>query len=184
LLRQNVPHEVSMAGVLLGIAVVALVSTLGDFVWYSFGVEHRMTAGVIHGVVLLTAVGGVLGLAAGRFVTGLPIGMAAGIGGALAYYAMAPVIGQTAMIAAWASLWILLAFFDGKVLRRGGRSTGQILTRGTIAAILGGLAFYLVVDTLWGRPPAGGRNYLMQYAAWFFAWAPGLLAPTWGSKKS
>lgn len=171
-----------MTGILVGIAVVALVSTLGDFVWYSFGVEHRMTAGVIHGVVLLTAVGGVLGVAAGRFVTGLPLGMVAGLGGALAYYALVPVIGGAAMVAAWASLWILLAFFDGKLLRRGSRSTGEILTRGIIAAILGGVAFYLVVDTLWGRPPAGGRNYLMQYAAWFFAWAPGLLSLTWKSR--
>jgi hypothetical protein len=168
-----------MIGVIIGIAVVALVSTLGDYVWSAFGVEHRMTAGVIHGVVLLTAVGGVLGAAAGRFVTGLPIGMAAGVGGALAYYALVPVIGEAAMVAAWASLWILLAFFDGKVLRRGGRSTNEILARGVTAAVFGGLAFYLVVDTLWGRPPEGGRNYLVQYAAWFFAWAPGLLSLTW-----
>ncbi len=164
-----------MPTVLIGILIVAAVSTLGDFVWYSFGVEHRMTAGVIHGVVLLTAVGGVLGAAAGRLVAGLPLGMAAGAGGALAYYALVPAIGQAAMIAAWAALWVLLAFFDGKLLRRGARPTREILARGVLAAVLGGLAFYLVVGTLWGRPPAGGRNYFIQFAAWAFAWAPGLI---------
>ena len=42
-----------------------------------------------------------------------------------------------------------------------------------------GLAFALVRTILWGRPPAEGRNYLVQFAAWAFAWAPGLLALTW-----
>ena len=165
---------------LIGIAIVAAVSTLGDFVWYAFGVEHRMTAGVAHGVVLLTAVGGVLGHAAGRLVAGLPIGMAAGAGGALAYYALAPVTGgPAAMLAAWSSLWVLLAFLDGRLLRRGSHGTAEVLARGVAAAVLSGLAFYLVVDTLWGRPPAGGRNYAIQFVAWAFAWAPGLLVLTW-----
>lgn len=169
---------------LFGIAIVAAVSTLGDFVWYGFGVEHRMTAGIVHGVVLLTAVGGVLGYAAGRLVAGLPIGMAAGAGGALAYYALAPVAGgPAAMLAAWSSLWVLLAFLDGWLLRRRSRGTAEVLARGVAAAALGGLAFYLVVDTLWGRPPAGGRNYLIQFAAWVFAWAPGIAALTWPARN-
>jgi hypothetical protein len=45
-----------------------------------------------------------------------------------------------------------------------------------VASILAGLAFYSVVNVLWGRPPAGGRNYLLQFAAWTVAWAPGILA--------
>jgi len=168
---------------LAGIVVVALVSTLGDLVWYSLGVEHRMTAGIIHGVVLLTAVGGVLGAAAGRLVAGFPLGMIAGAGGALAYYALAPVIGWSAMIVAWAALWMLLAWLDGRFLRGGLRSSREIVTRGVLAAVLGGLAFSLVVGMLWGRPPAGGRNYLLQFAAWAFAWAPGIVALTWTRRK-
>ena len=46
-------------------------------------VRHSMLAGVIHGAVLLTAVGAVLGLDARRVSKGLPIGALAGIGGAL-----------------------------------------------------------------------------------------------------
>ncbi|HUF48410.1 MAG TPA: hypothetical protein VMM93_11380 [Vicinamibacterales bacterium] len=161
--------------VVLSILLVALVATVADYTWYTLGVEHRMVAGIVHGVVLLTAVGGVLGWAAGRLAVGLPLGMAAGAGGALAYYALAPALGGLgAMVAAWAMLWVLLAFFDGRILRRGATGPSGMLARGVAAAILGGLAFYLVVDMLWGRPPAGGRNYVVQFAAWTFAWAPGL----------
>ena len=35
-----------------------------------------------------------------------------------------------------------------------------------------------VMNTLWGRPPATGKNYFVQFAAWVIAWAPGLLALT------
>jgi hypothetical protein len=164
---------------LIGVAIVAGVSTLGDFVWYSFGVEHRMTAGIVHGVVLLTAVGGVLGANAGRLAAGLPLGMVAGAGGALIYYALAPLMGQAAMLAAWAALWVLLAWLDARFLWRGRRGISEVAARGIVAAVLGGLAFYLVVGTLWGRPPEGGRNYVIQFAAWMFAWAPGLLVLTW-----
>lgn len=168
----------SSLAILAGIAVVALVSTLGDAAWYGLGVRHRATAGILHGAVLLTAVGGVLGAHAGRFMAGLPLGAAAGVGGALVYYALAPAVGQAAMVIAWAALWVLLAVLDGRVLRRGVRSTAEMLTRGLLAALAGGLAFALVVGIIWGRPGPDGRNYLLTYAAWVVAWAPGLLALT------
>jgi hypothetical protein len=47
---------------------------------------------------------------------------------------------------------------------------------------VGGMAFLLVMNLLWGRPPREGRNYLLQFAAWAFAWAPGLLALTWRNR--
>ena len=71
----------------VGIAIVAAAATFGDFIWYTVGVRHTMTAGILHGALLLTTVGGVLGLASGRVMKGLPIGTLAGIGGALSYYA-------------------------------------------------------------------------------------------------
>ncbi len=61
----------------------------------------------------------------------------------------------------------------------GSGGSAEIAIRGVLAAALGGLAFYLVVGTLWGRPPAGGRNYALQFAAWAFAWGPGLAALMW-----
>ena len=158
-------------------AVVALAATVGDYAWYEFGVRHRMWVGVLHGAVLLTAVGGAIGAASGRIVAGLPIGTVAGIIGALIYYATVRLLGgQTAMIVAWAALWIVLALLDARFVRRGARPIGQALLQGASAAVLSGVTFYLVVGTLWGRAPAGGRNYLMQFAAWLIAWAPGILA--------
>lgn len=173
-----------MSSVLAGILIVALVSTIGDYVWYEFGVRHRVVVGILHGAVLLMAVGGVVGVAAGRVGTGLPIGALAGVGGAVAYYLIDTVTrGEVAMIAAWAVCWLLLAVGEGRLLQRPHRPWQEVVTRGVLAAILGGLAFYAVVNILWGRPPAGGRNYFLQLAAWTVAWAPGILALVGGGRK-
>ena len=63
--------------------------------------------------------------------------------------------------------------------RTGEPDMDRRIVRGVVAALLGGVAFYLVLTTLWGRPPEGGRNYVVQFLAWSFAWAPGLVALTW-----
>ena len=72
-----------MIVVLVGIALVAAVSTIGDYVWFEYGVEHQVLVGILHGAVLLASVGGVIGASAGRTAAGIPVGAAAGIGGAL-----------------------------------------------------------------------------------------------------
>lgn len=168
--------------------MVATAATLGDFIWYTVGVRHTMVAGLVHGVLLLGAVGVVLGAAAGRPLKGLPIGALAGLGGALSYYAFIVLFDSrtygTAIPLAWVVMWLLLAALDGRWLRSANpRSWGEIAVRGLLAAGAGGIVFALVQNVLWGRPPAGGRNYLLQWAAWAVAWAPGLLAlmvPKWG----
>ena len=43
------------------IVFVAFVATLGDYVWFEFGVRHTPLHGVLHGAALLLAVGLVLG---------------------------------------------------------------------------------------------------------------------------
>jgi hypothetical protein len=169
----------------LGILGVALVATLGDYMWYTLHVRHSITTGIIHGAVLLTAVGAVLGLDAGRLWRGLPIGTLSGIGGALIYYLLVALFDRrtygTAIPASWVGMWLLVALLDGRWLRAPQlRSWGEIALRGVLAAVLSGLAFYVVLNTLWGRPPATGRNYFVQFAAWVVAWAPGLLALTVG----
>jgi hypothetical protein len=172
-----------------GIALVAAAATLGDVIWYTVGVQHTMTAGVVHGALLLTAVGGVLGAASGRVVKGLPIGALAGIGAALSYYVLIVVMDSrtygTAIPGAWVIMWLLLATLDGRWLRAPDRRDWpEVASRGLVAAALSGLAFALVRTTLWGRPPGEGRNYLLQFIAWAFAWAPGLLALTWGTARA
>jgi hypothetical protein len=165
-----------MTTLIAGIVVVAAISAVGDYVWYEIGVEHRMWTGILHGALLLTAVGGTLGAVSGRLARGLPIGTVAGVVGALAYYALQPVIGFGAMIAAWALLWIMLAVLDGRVTRAVRRPLPLCLIQGASAALLSGVTFYLVVSSLWGPPPPGGRNYAIQFAMWALAWAPGILA--------
>jgi rhodanese-related sulfurtransferase len=172
-----------MTKVTLGVLIVAAAAAAGDYIWYTFGVRHSMTAGLIHGTLLLTAVGAVLGAAAGHTLKGLPIGALAGLGGAASYYALIAVTGGrtygAAIPAAWVILWLLLAALDGRWLRAPDRrSWRSVALRGATAAVLSGVAFFLVMNVLWGRPPAGGRNYLLQWVAWAFAWAPGLLVLT------
>jgi hypothetical protein len=162
----------------IGIIVVAAVATAGDFIWFTFGVRDRMAFGVIHGAVLLMAVGGVLGFRAGRLAPGLLVGAASGVGGALAYYALGAIGRTTAMSIAWASVWLFLALFDGLALRRGPGRVAEIVPRGLIAAAASGLTFYVVIGILWGHDQAGSRNYLYQFLAWTVAWGPGILALT------
>jgi hypothetical protein len=84
-----------------------------------------------------------------------------------------------AIPAAWVTLWLLLAVLDGRWLRAPARRAWPaIAIRGALAAVFSGVAFFLVMNTLWGRPPATGRNYVVQFAGWVIAWAPGLVALT------
>jgi hypothetical protein len=176
--------------IVVGILGVALVATLADYIWYTLHVRHSLTAGILHGAVLVTAVGAVLGWDAGRVVKGLPIGALAGIGGALTYYLLVALVDRRTYGAAiplsWVALWLIVGVLDGRWLRSPQRRPwAEIAIRGTLAALLSGAAFFMVMNTLWGRPPATGRNYGVQLAAWVVAWAPGLLALTLGrSAKS
>jgi hypothetical protein len=167
-----------------GIVIVAAAATLGDVIWYTVGVRHTVAAGVLHGALLLAAVGAMLGVAHGRALAGIPIGALAGIGGAVAYYVLVLLVDSrpygAAIPGAWVAMWLLLAALDGRWLRAPARRTWRdIALRGLIAAAAGGLAFALVRTVLWGRPPGDERNYFVQFAVWAFAWAPGLLALTW-----
>src|SRR6185503_8522499 len=140
----------------VGILGVALVATLGDYTWYTLGVRHSMTTGIIHGVALLTAVGAVLGLDAGRVVKGLPIGALAGVGGALTYYLLVALVDRrtygSAIPLSWVALWLIVAVLDGRWLRAPERRPWRVIAiRGALAAVVSGVAFFLVMNTLWGR---------------------------------
>ena len=175
--------------IVAGIVVVAAAATLGDFIWYTVGVRHTMVAGLVHGALLLTAVGGAIGTASGRLAKGLPLGTLAGLGGAFSYYVLIVVLDSRpygpAIPGAWVIMWFLLAALDGRWLRAPNRrGWKEVATRGVVAAVAAGIAFALVRNDLWGRPPAEGRSYLLQFAMWTLAWAPGLLALTWPASMS
>jgi rhodanese-related sulfurtransferase len=172
-----------------GVLVVAAAATAGDFIWYAYGVQHTMAAGLVHGALLLAAVGAVLGAARGRVLKGLPVGAIAGTSGAAAYFALVAAVDRrtygTAIPAAWLITWLVLAMFEGRwLVAPAPRSWRAIARRGLIAAALSGATFYLVMNTLWGPPPDAGRSYIVQYCAWVFAWGPGLLTLANGSAST
>ena len=166
---------------ILGILFVAAVAVAGDHVWFAVGAQNEAAAGSMHGAALLGAVGLVLGWLSGRILAGVATGIAAGVGGALAYYAIAAAVGGPgmslpAMVAAWAAVWIVLAVCDGRFLRKTSpRPWAETVMRGTAAAVLGGIAFYLMFPFFWGR---ASREYgdVVKLGAWMIAWAPGILS--------
>lgn len=174
-----------MVKAILGTLIVAAVSTASDYTWFEFGVRHSVWTGVATGAVMLMAVGGVIGWSGRRLPAGLWLGIVAGVLGALAYFAMQPTVGRTAaMMAAWVSLWLALAIGDARLVRSPRRPWIEALSRGALAAVLSGAAFYLVVGSLWSYAPSSARNYALQYAWWIAAWAPGILALAWPTRRA
>lgn len=160
---------------------VALVATLGDFIWFEYGVRHTALHGILHGAVLLLAVGLVLGHHAGKLGRGAVGGVAAGVAGALAFYAVDTVAGYLgALIAAWVFMWIVLAAVAAW-LRGDLSAVSTWALPGVLAAIGSGLTFYLV-SGIWTDHP-DSRNYLWHLVAWTIAWAPGVFALTWKEQE-
>ena len=159
---------------------VALVATIGDFIWFEYGVRHTAVHGVLHGAGLLLAVGLVIGQQTGQFIKGALGGVIAGVSGALAFYAVAQPFGYLgALIAAWVFMWIVLAAVSAWV-RGHLAEVPRWMAPGLIAAVTSGATFYLV-SGIWTDHPAA-RNYLWHLAAWTIAWAPGIVALTWSRR--
>ncbi len=156
---------------------VALVATLGDFIWFEYGVRHTTVHGVLHGAALLLAVGLVLGQHTGAWLRGAVGGIAAGVAGALAFYAVVGLTGYLgALIAAWVLMWMLLAAVAAW-LRGDLMKPRRWAVPGALAAVGSGVTFYLVSGIWTDHPEA--RNYVWHLVAWTVAWAPGIFALTW-----
>lgn len=162
---------------------VALVATVGDYVWFEYGVRHTTLNGVIHGAVLLLAVGLALGQQRGELIRGGIGGILAGVAGALVFYAATSALGYLgALLAAWVFMWVVLAAVSAWVRKRL-LNLGEWMVPGLLGAIVSGIAFYLV-SGIWTDPVRGiSRNYLWHLAAWTIAWAPGLTALTWDRER-
>ena len=176
---------------LIGAVLMALVTTAGDYAWFEFGIKHSPVAGIIHGVILMGSLGAFLGGLSRRIGLGAIGGIIAGAFGAVMFYALWRLLGWGAMFAAWSAVWLLLAAFDGLVLRRPGavnlrasmaQARSSWIVRGLIAAVAGGVAFYAVsgVWTAHEEDP----NYVWHFVAWVIAWWPGLAALTFGRRNA
>jgi hypothetical protein len=164
-----------LAAVLLGAA-----STLGDFVWANWQLRHRMTYGLIHGAAICLCIGAVIGARAGTLAAGAAAGPVVGLLAAGAFYLLAPAVGYSAMFPAWMLFWLCFGGLQG--LLTGDRRPGPAIARGLAAAVLSGIAFYLVSD-MWTRPPRGGPDYPVFFLKWTFAFLPGFAALFWGAKR-
>jgi hypothetical protein len=166
-----------LAAAAAGALLTALVSTLGDVIWFTWIPAHVPAYGLMHGTLLFLWVGLYCGLLARRPATGAAGGALIGFLAAGGYYLLAPVLGYVAMFVLWIGLWVMLGILNSQILRRG--ATREAVVRGAVAALASGLAFY-AISGIWLSPPANGRNYGWHFVAWTIAYLPAfaaLLAP-------
>ena len=157
-----------------GSLALAAVSTIGDFIWATWLAQHRAIYGLIHGTVLFLAMGSCLGWMTGRLAPGAAGGAAIGLAAAGAFYLLAPMIGYSAMFVAWFGVWIALAVLYGR-LKSGRVQPGTVLSRGIVAAVASGLAFYLI-SGIWQPFNPQGLDYAVHFGAWMLAYFPGFSA--------
>lgn len=158
---------------LIAALIMGAASTAGDMLWEGLSLRHRVAYGLVHGAIICLLIGGLVGWRSGRTAAGLAAGPVIGLLAAAAFYALAPLLGYSAMFPAWMFFWLCFALLQKTVRRDAGWGTAVL--RGATAAVVSGLAFYLM-SGIWTRPSPGGRNYLYHFVAWSFAFLPGFLA--------
>lgn len=168
-----------MTGALIASLVLGAVMTFGDFAWAALGIRHQVVYGVLHGAAMCLCLGLAIGVRARRPWLAAVAGLIIGVIAAATFYALAPVLRIAAMFPAWMLLWGLFAMFQHRL--RPIERPGVALLRGLSAAVLSGVAFYLI-SGIWTR--GGDPNYAVNFASWSFAFLPGFLALFWGRSVS
>jgi hypothetical protein len=165
------------AATLGGAVLLGALSTAYDAIWAAWIPRHRMIYGLVHGMTLLSAAGGVLGWHAGRIGWGLAGGAAAGLLAAASFYLAAyfrfGYLG--ALIAAWIVLWQLFAVLNAQLAEGIHHDARRAGARGLTAAVFSGTAFWLI-SGIWTEHEPGGPDYLWNFACWTFAYLPGFAA--------
>jgi hypothetical protein len=162
-----------MQQAIAGALILAVVSTLGDFVWESLHLRHRVAYGVVHGAAICLAVGAIVGWSPRRAALGAAAGIVIGVAAASLFYILAGALRYSAMFPAWMFFWICFAILQVHLDRS--RDYRRAMLRGSIAAVLSGLAFY-AISGIWTRPSPDGPNYVRHFLSWAFAFLPGFLA--------
>jgi len=150
---------------------MGLVMTGGDVLWSALNIRHRVAYGLIHGAVMCLCLALAIGARAGKPGRAALAGPFIGVIAAASFYALAPVLRWGALFPAWMAFWILFAFLQQR-LNRNERLAAAAL-RGIIAALLSGVAFYLI-SGIWTNE-ARYRSVAIHFAAWSFAFLPGFL---------
>lgn len=158
-----------------GALTIAAVSTFGDYLWANWITDHRAYVGLAHGVLLFLCVGAYLGAVAGQTPQGAIAGPIVGLLAATSYYALAPLLGRSAMFVAWIALWAALGFINARLRRQPGGARDALL-RSTVAAVGSGLAFYAISGIWAPLNPRGWSDYAVHFLSWTFAYLPAFLA--------
>ena len=98
-----------------------------------------------------------------------------GFGAAALFYALAPLLRYAAMFPAWMAFWVAFAVLRWRFMGEPTAQASRARARGVAAALISGLAFY-AISGIWTRPSPEGPDYLLHFASWSFAFAPGFMA--------
>jgi hypothetical protein len=165
-----------MQTALIGAMAIAAISTLGDFVWAELGLRHKIAFGLAHGTILFLCIGAFLGSVDRQVVRGAVAGALVGVTAAGAFYALSRIAGYAAMFAVWAFIWLGLAIVSGRALKKTSRwSWRETLTRGILAMVGSGVAFYLI-SGIWRPFNPRGWDYAVHFFSWSFAYLPAFFA--------
>ncbi len=164
-----------MLAALAASIALAAIATLGDFVWEFWNIRHNPVYGVIHGAVFCLAIGAAIGVRTGKVIPGIVAGPLIGVLAAGVFYMLAPAMRMSAMFPAWMLFWICFALLQRQLREEPAR---HAIARGLVAAVLSGLAFYLV-SGMWTDRAPGGPNYLRNFGSWTFAFFPGFVSLFW-----
>ena len=157
-----------------GALVIGLVSTVGDFIWATWIPRHLPVYGLTHGALLFGFIGLYLGMVAKKPVLGAITGLVTGFLAAGSFYVLAPLIGRSSMLIIWFIVWIALGGLNEYV--NGRRAVGRVaITRGLIAAVVFGVAFYLI-SGIWFPFDPEGWDYAVHFAGWAGAYLPAFAA--------
>ena len=156
----------------VGSVLLAVLSTIADYVWFADIPQHQVSSGMIHGAVLFTALGWYLGWRKGKAVAGAVGGLLSGTTAALSFYALAPIGGYSMMLVSWLLLWIMLAslqtYLDGHL------NIAKGFARGLITAVVAAVGFGVVLFQLYRGWPPPTFSFIAHFAAWAIAYLPGL----------
>ena len=157
---------------IIGALLLAVLSTVADYIWFRNIPQHQVSSGMIHGAVLFAALGAYLGWRRGKLGVGAIGGLVSGTVAALSFYALAPIGGYYMMLVSWALLWVLLAalqtHLDGQL------NLARAIGRGLVTAIVAGLGFAVVLLQLYKGWPPASFPAVKHFIAWSMAYLPGL----------
>ncbi len=156
----------------VGSLLLAVLSTIADYVWFLDIPQHQVTSGSIHGATLFAAIGAYLGWRKGKLAIGALGGLMSGLIAALSFYVLAPIGGYNMMLVSWLILWILLAglqtYLDGRL------DMARALGRGIATSIAAAVGFGVVLFQLYRGWPPETFSFFKHFVAWAMAYLPGL----------